>query len=111
MGKALPLTDSDFETEVTRSSVPVLVDFWATWCGPCQTMGPIVDNVAEEYEGRVKVMKMNVDQNPLTPSKFGIRGIPTLLLFKGGQVVDRIVGAVAKTAVENLLKKVVSSGG
>lgn len=107
MGKALPLADSDFETEVTGSSVPVLVDFWATWCGPCQTMGPVVDSIAQEYEGRIKVMKMNVDQNPLTPSKFGIRGIPTLLLFKDGHVVDRVVGAVAKTAVENLLKKVV----
>lgn len=105
MSKALPLADADFENEVSKSTVPVLVDFWATWCGPCQTMGPVVDNIAEEYEGRVKVMKMNVDQNPLTPSKFGIRGIPTLLLFKEGQVVDRIVGAVAKTAVEDLLKK------
>jgi thioredoxin 1 len=107
MGKALPLADADFENEVSKSSIPVLVDFWATWCGPCQTMGPVVENIAEEYEGRVKVMKMNVDQNPLTPAKFGIRGIPTLLLLKDGQVVDRIVGAVAKAAVENLLKKVV----
>ncbi|HAR94546.1 MAG TPA: thioredoxin, partial [Deltaproteobacteria bacterium] len=81
--------------------------FWATWCGPCQTMGPVVDTIAEEYEGRVKVMKMNVDENALTPAQFGIRGIPTLLLFKDGQVVDRIVGAVAKTAVENLLKKAI----
>jgi thioredoxin 1 len=107
MGKALPLADADFENEVSKSSIPVLVDFWATWCGPCQTMGPVVDSIAEEYEGRVKVMKMNVDQNPLTPAKFGIRGIPTLLLFKDGQVVERIVGAVAKAAVENLLKKAV----
>jgi thioredoxin 1 len=107
MGKALPLADSDFESEVTNSTVPVLVDFWATWCGPCQTMGPVVDNIAEEYEGRVKVMKMNVDQNALIPSKFGIRSIPTLVLFKDGQMVDRIVGAVPKTAVETLLKKVV----
>lgn len=105
MGKALPLADADFENEVAKSISPVLVDFWATWCGPCQTMGPIVDKISEEYEGRVKVMKMNVDQNPLTPSKFGIRGIPTLLLFRDGQVVDRIVGAVAKAAVEDLLKK------
>ena len=107
MGKALPLADSDFDNEVKNASVPVLVDFWATWCGPCQTMGPVVDTIAEEYEGKVKVMKMNVDENTLTPAQFGIRGIPTLLLFKDGQVVDRIVGAVAKTAVENLLKKVV----
>lgn len=106
MSNALPLNDTDFTTEVAESDIPVLVDFWATWCGPCQTMGPIVDNVAGEYQGRVKVMKLNVDSNPLTPSKFGIRGIPTLLLFSKGEVVDRIVGAVPKSAVDNLLKKV-----
>ncbi len=106
MSKALPLNDNDFSKEVTESTVPVLVDFWATWCGPCQTMGPVIDNVADEYEGKVKVMKCNVDSNPLTPSKFGIRGIPTLVLFKNGEVVDRIVGAVPKTQVDNLIKKV-----
>jgi thioredoxin 1 len=106
MGKALALNDADFTKEVTESTVPVLVDFWATWCGPCQMMGPIVDGIAEEYEGKVKVMKLNVDANPVTPAKFGIRGIPTLLLFQGGEVVDRIVGAVPKNAVENSLKKV-----
>ncbi len=106
MSKALPLNDNDFSKEVTESAVPVLVDFWATWCGPCQTMGPVIDNVADEYEGKVKVMKCNVDSNPLTPSKFGIRGIPTLVLFKNGEVVDRIVGAVPKTQVDNLIKKV-----
>ena len=106
MGKALALTDAEFVKEVTESTVPVLVDFWATWCGPCQMMGPIVDGVAEEYEGKIKVMKLNVDANPVTPAKFGIRGIPTLLLFQGGEVVDRIVGAVPKNAVENSLKKV-----
>lgn len=106
MSNALALTDGDFPKEVTESSLPVLVDFWATWCGPCQTMGPILDTVASEYQGKVKVMKLNVDSNPLTPSKFGIRGIPTLLLFQNGEVVDRIVGAVPKSAVDNLLKKV-----
>ena len=106
MSNALPLNDTDFTKEVAESDIPVLVDFWATWCGPCQTMGPIVDNVAGEYQGRVKVMKLNVDSNPLTPSKYGIRGIPTLLLFNKGEVVDRIVGAVPKSAVDNLLKKV-----
>jgi thioredoxin 1 len=106
MGKALPLNDADFTKEVSESTLPVLIDFWATWCGPCQTMGPVVDSIAEEYDGKVKVMKVNVDSNPLTPSKFGVRGIPTLILFKGGEVVDRIVGAVPRNTVENLIKKV-----
>ena len=106
MEKALPLNDADFVKEVTESTTPVLVDFWATWCGPCQMMGPIVEGLAEEYAGKVKVMKMNVDANPMTPAKFGIRGIPTLLLFQKGEVVDRIVGAVPKGTVENSLKKV-----
>jgi thioredoxin 1 len=106
MGKAIPLNDADFTKEVSGSTLPVLIDFWATWCGPCQTMGPIVDSIAEEYDGKVKVMKVNVDSNPLTPSKFGIRGIPTLILFKGGEVVDRIVSAVPRNTVENLIKKV-----
>ncbi len=105
MSKALPLNDADFPKEVVESALPVLVDFWATWCGPCQTMGPIVDNIADEYDGKVKVMKCNVDSNPITPSKFGIRGIPTLLLFNKGEVVDRIVGAVPKGQVDSILKK------
>jgi thioredoxin 1 len=105
MSKALALNDADFSKEVSESAIPVLIDFWATWCGPCQTMGPILDSVAEEYDGKVKVMKVNVDSNPLTPSKFGVRGIPTLILFKGGEVVDRIVGAVPRNTVDNLIRK------
>ncbi len=108
MSKTLPLKDAEYSAEVVESALPVLVDFWATWCGPCQMMGPIIDSVAEEYDGKVKVMKCNVDENPATPSKFGIRGIPTLLLFNKGEVVDRVVGAVPKGQVENLLKKVLA---
>jgi thioredoxin 1 len=106
MSKALPLSDGDFAKEVGEATLPVLVDFWATWCGPCQMMGPVLDNMAEEYDGRVKVMKLNVDANPLTTSKFGVRGIPTLILFNKGEVVDRVVGAVPKGTVDSLIKKV-----
>ncbi len=105
MSKPLALNDSDFPKEVVESGLPVLVDFWATWCGPCQTMGPILDTIADEYDGKVKVMKLNVDSNPLTPSKFGVRGIPTLILFNKGEVVDRIVGAVPRSTVDDLIKK------
>ncbi len=105
MSKASAVTDGTFGSEVLESTIPVVVDFWATWCGPCQTMGPTVDAVAEEYEGKVKILKMNVDENPVTPSKYGIRGIPTLILFNKGEVVDRLVGAQPKPAVDNLIKK------
>jgi thioredoxin 1 len=108
MSKVIALKDADYSTEVVESTLPVLVDFWATWCGPCQMMGPVIDAVAEEYEGKVKVMKCNVDENPATPAKFGIRGIPTLLLFDKGEVVDRVVGAVPRGQVDTLLKKVVA---
>ena len=107
MSKAQVVTDGDFKKEVLEASVPVLVDFWATWCGPCQVMGPVVDAIAEENEGKVKVLKMNVDENQLTPAQYGVRGIPTLILFSKGDVVDRIVGAQPKGSVDNLLKKII----
>lgn len=107
MSNAQAVTDIDFTKAVLESGVPVLVDFWATWCGPCQMMGPVIDTVAGEYEGKVTVLKMNVDENPVTPAKYGVRGIPTLLLFNKGEVVDRIVGAQPKGSVDVLLKKVV----
>jgi thioredoxin 1 len=107
MSKAMSVTDSEFTKEVIESSLPVIVDFWATWCGPCQVMGPLIDAVAEEHEGKIKVLKLNVDENPVTPAKYGIRSIPTLILFNGGEIVDRIVGAQPKGTIENLLKKVV----
>jgi thioredoxin 1 len=108
MSKAQAVTDSDFKKEVLEASVPVLVDFWATWCGPCQVMGPVVDTIAEENEGKVKVFKINVDENALTPAQYGVRGIPTLILFNKGEIVDRIVGSQPKGSVDNLLKKVIA---
>jgi thioredoxin 1 len=94
---ALEVNDANFEEVVLQSEVPVLVDFWAEWCGPCRMVGPIVEELAEEYKGRVVVAKMDVDSNPGIPSKLGIRNIPTVLFFKGGEQVDKQVGAVPKT--------------
>jgi thioredoxin 1 len=108
VSKALPLTDADYSSEIEKSDLPVLVDFWASWCGPCRMMGPVIDTVADEYEGKVKVMKCNVDENPATPAKFGIRGIPTLILFNKGEVVNTLVGAAPKGEVDGLLKSVVA---
>jgi thioredoxin 1 len=108
MSKAAPVSDADFTKEVIESTLPVVVDFWATWCGPCQVMGPIVDTIAGEYEGKIKVFKMNVDENPATPAKYGIRGIPTVILFNKGEVVDRAIGAQPKANIDNLIKKVVA---
>ena len=100
------VTDQDFETQILKSDVPALVDFWAAWCGPCRTVGPVVEELAGEYSGKVKVAKLNVDDNKQTPTKYGVRGIPTLMLFKDGQVVDQIVGAVPKSRIKELLDKV-----
>ncbi len=105
-GKLLHVTDANFEEEILKSSTPALVDFWAAWCGPCRTVGPVVEELAGEYTGKVKIAKLNVDDNKQTPSKYGVRGIPTLMLFRNGQVVDQIVGAVPKSKIKELLDKV-----
>lgn len=105
----LEATDSNFDQEVLQSETPVLVDFWAGWCGPCKALGPIVEEVATAYSGRVKVAKMDVDRNSSTPMRYGIRGIPALLLFKGGKVIDQIVGYVPRETIEKSLDKVLAS--
>jgi thioredoxin 1 len=101
------LQDATFDQEVLKSDVPVLVDFWAVWCGPCKAIAPAVEELARQYKGKVKVAKMNVDEHQQVPQQYGIRSIPTLLVFKGGRVVDTIVGAVPKSKLEDSLKKVV----
>jgi thioredoxin 1 len=101
----LHVTDQNFAAEVLQSSLPVLVDFWATWCGPCRTISPVVEELAKEFTGRIKVTKLNVDENPGTPSQYGVRGIPTLIVFKGGKVLDQIVGAVPKARLLAMIEK------
>ena len=99
----LTFTDAGWDSEVLKAEVPVLVDFWAEWCGPCRMMGPTVDAVADGYSGKVKVGKLNVDENPGSAMRYNIRGIPTILLFKGGQVVEQRVGATGKADIEKML--------
>jgi thioredoxin 1 len=106
--KPVELTDANFDAEVVRSATPVLVDFWAVWCGPCKMIAPVVEELAKEYQGSLKVGKVDVDNNPEVSTRFGIRSIPTLLLFKGGTVVEQIVGAVPK---KNLVDKVLPHVG
>lgn len=101
--KYLELTDGTFDTEVIKTSTPVLVDFSADWCGPCKMMGPIIEDLANEYEGKAKITKIDVDVNPQTTSKYGVRSLPTLLIFKDGNVVDKIIGAVPKRVITEKL--------
>src|SRR5574341_2638105 len=97
MTAIVQVSDDNFESEVLLSNVPVLIDFWAPWCGPCKSIAPVVEELAREYEGRLKVAKINVDENPVTPSRYGVRGIPNLLILKGGAVKEQLVGAVPKS--------------
>ncbi|SQI44279.1 Thioredoxin-1 [Leminorella richardii] len=101
--KIIHLTDSSFESDVLKAEGPVLVDFWAEWCGPCKMIAPILDDVASEYEGRLTVAKLNIDENPATAPQYGIRGIPTLLLFKDGAVAATKVGALSKSQLKEFL--------
>ncbi len=110
MGKITEVGDNNFEAEVLQSAVPVLVDFWAPWCGPCKSIAPIVEEIAGEYEGKLKVTKLNVDDHPATASRYGIRGIPNLIILKGGTVKEQIVGAVPKAKLVSAIEKALQQG-
>ncbi len=105
MSAAVAVTDANFKAEVLDSEVPVLVDFWAPWCGPCRMVAPVVDEIAAQYGEKVKVVKVNTDENSAIATEYGIRSIPTLMIFKGGQKVDMVVGAVPKTTLSDTLQK------
>ena len=100
---AAQVNDAGFDAEVLKDALPVLVDFWAPWCGPCRAIAPVIEELAQEFEGKVKILKMNVDETPGTPSKYGIRAIPTLILFKNGEVVEQVTGAVSKASLKQML--------
>ena len=99
------LSDAEFDEYVLKGDLPSLVDFWAPWCGPCKAIGPVIEELAGVYDGKVQITKMNVDDNPTTPGKYGIRAIPTLILFKNGEIVDQVTGAVGKTQLTAMLDK------
>ena len=105
----IELSDNNFDTEVLKSNLPVMVDFWAEWCGPCKMLGPTVEAVANEFAGKVKVGKLNVDENTSSAARYNIRGIPTLLIFKGGQIQEQLVGAQPKSVIEKTLNKYLNS--
>ncbi len=108
MAKPIAVTDGNFEAEVLNADTPVLVDFWADWCGPCKAIAPVVDELAEEYAGKVKFTKLDVDSNPRTAINYGIRGIPALLIFDGGQVAKQVVGAVPKSSLKKSIEEAIS---
>jgi thioredoxin 1 len=108
MSAVQEVSDQSFENEVINSDLPVLIDFWAPWCAPCRAIGPVVDELAREYAGKLKVVKMNVDDNPLTPSRYGVRSIPNLMIFKSGQVKEQIVGAAPKVQFVDKINRVVA---
>ncbi len=107
--KVLAITDSNFDAEVLKSDKPVLVDFWAVWCAPCRAVAPVIDEIASDYDGKIKVGKVNVDENQVVPGKYGIRGIPTVILFNKGQVADQIVGAAPKASFKQMIDKVIGN--
>jgi thioredoxin 1 len=101
----IEINDASFKSEVTDSAIPVLVDFWAPWCGPCKMIAPVLEEIASEYDGKVKVVKINIDENQTTPSTYGVRSIPTLILFKDGQEVEKIIGAQSKQNLKQMVDK------